>query len=357
MTPAEIQRRVREKRKKNGLCIKCAGQSRPNKSHCQKCADDGVKYNKERRANNKEQFNLKARLRYQSKKNDDLCPYCGNKILENQPCSNCKTRRNSYSSNYKHNNIISKLCPDCGNDRGVNTIRCDGCAERDKSYYNEYGRQNREKRWNQVLLSNVMQRALRKSILFNITIDDIPNPAGKRCPVFGWEFEFGINKKSDRSATIDRINAELGYVKGNIQLISSLANSVKSDALPDTILKVGRSVLEREINCDILEDHSTLTKQIRQKMVSQKRARNKKVRNLEFSMEWFHFSLPESCPCTGVKFNSNDWKTCPSIDRINNLRGYVPGNIWVISAQANAIKSSATGDQIMMVYDHITRNG
>lgn len=32
----------------------------------------------------------------------------------------------------------------------------------------------------------------------------------------------------------------------------------------------------------------------------------------------------------------------PSIDRIDPTKGYVPGNVWIISARANRLKSDAT---------------
>lgn len=49
------------------------------------------------------------------------------------------------------------------------------------------------------------------------------------CPVFGWQFKPG-GKRSDDSPSIDRIKPHLGYVRGNIALISFKANRIKTDA-------------------------------------------------------------------------------------------------------------------------------
>jgi hypothetical protein len=54
--------------------------------------------------------------------------------------------------------------------------------------------------------------------------------APDRCPVFGEEFAdrgHGFNKWSP---SIDKIDPALGYVPGNLQVISVLANCMKRDA-------------------------------------------------------------------------------------------------------------------------------
>lgn len=68
-------------------------------------------------------------------------------------------------------------------------------------------------------------RAKERNIVFDIEISDIIIP--EKCPVFGTKFEVGNHKTC---ASIDRINPNLGYVKGNIQIISNRANMIKGDA-------------------------------------------------------------------------------------------------------------------------------
>ncbi len=71
-----------------------------------------------------------------------------------------------------------------------------------------------------------------------VTVQDILNvlPQNMRCPILRTKFIFG--KRSRDNASIDRIIPELGYVPGNIQIISHRGNSLKSDATPKELYKV-----------------------------------------------------------------------------------------------------------------------
>jgi hypothetical protein len=79
------------------------------------------------------------------------------------------------------------------------------------------------------LLCLAKQRAKNQGVPFSITAKDIR--IGKRCPVLGTLYKRGKDKKQcDQSPTLDRINPKLGYVVGNVVVISSLANRIKSTA-------------------------------------------------------------------------------------------------------------------------------
>ena len=62
------------------------------------------------------------------------------------------------------------------------------------------------------------------------------------------------------------------------------------------------------------------------------------------------------CPVLGVdmeisKLGSKNNDLTPSIDRIDPKKGYVKGNIIVVSMRANRIKTDATVDEIRKVAD------
>jgi hypothetical protein len=90
--------------------------------------------------------------------------------------------------------------------------------------------------------SDMVARAKRRAedlgLPFDITRNDLP--LATHCPVFGFAFEPGRGKPCDTTPTLDRIVPELGYVKGNVIIVSFKANLIKSSATPDEILKVGK---------------------------------------------------------------------------------------------------------------------
>lgn len=77
------------------------------------------------------------------------------------------------------------------------------------------------------------------------------------------------------------------------------------------------------------------------------RARRK---GLEFSITSADVPIPEFCPVLGIPLKKGIGKTnpcSPSIDRIDSSRGYVPGNVWVISYLANARKNDQSAKEIL----------
>jgi hypothetical protein len=78
-------------------------------------------------------------------------------------------------------------------------------------------------------------RARYKNIEWNLEISDIVVP--KRCPVLGMKLKMNSVVPKNNSATIDRINPNIGYIKSNVAVISHLANKIKSNATVEEIKK------------------------------------------------------------------------------------------------------------------------
>jgi hypothetical protein len=90
-----------------------------------------------------------------------------------------------------------------------------------------------------VLLSLARQRAKNNGIPFSITDKDIR--IGKFCPVLRVPYETGKNHVPHPHApSLDRINPSLGYVPGNVVVISRMANTIKHDASFEQIGRVYR---------------------------------------------------------------------------------------------------------------------
>lgn len=71
---------------------------------------------------------------------------------------------------------------------------------------------------------------------------------------------------------------------------------------------------------------------------------------IEFNLEVSDLKIPEFCPILGVKLElgwKDNYPFAPSIDRIDSTKGYVKGNVAVVSLLANRMKSNATVEQCL----------
>jgi hypothetical protein len=80
------------------------------------------------------------------------------------------------------------------------------------------------------LLNAARARARKYGYDFDLTVDDIIMP--KYCPLLGIEMFVTESRKGKKhsSFSLDRIDSSKGYVKGNVWVISMMANSMKSDS-------------------------------------------------------------------------------------------------------------------------------
>lgn len=79
-----------------------------------------------------------------------------------------------------------------------------------------------------LMLRSAKRRAKVQNLPFDINIEDIIIP--EHCPILHIKLETSSNHATANSPSLDKIIPELGYTKGNIQVISNLANTMKWDA-------------------------------------------------------------------------------------------------------------------------------
>jgi hypothetical protein len=78
-----------------------------------------------------------------------------------------------------------------------------------------------------------------------------------------------------------------------------------------------------------------------------------KKRGIEFCIKKRDVYVPDKCPVLGVDLvvsRGHVKPNSPTIDRIDPQKGYIKGNIIVVSSKANTIKSNATVKELEMVY-------
>ena len=75
----------------------------------------------------------------------------------------------------------------------------------------------------------------------------------------------------------------------------------------------------------------------------------------EFSIELEDILIPEKCPVFGFDLKREDrqtWMCAPSVDRIDSSKGYIKGNITVVSRRANIIKRDATIEELEQLFNY-----
>ena len=94
------------------------------------------------------------------------------------------------------------------------------------------------------------KRASALGVPFDLTEDDIVFPSV--CPALGIPVTLvntsGPRRRTDNTPSLDRIIPELGYVKGNVEMISWRANRLKSDAKLYELEKLLRYMRERKLS-------------------------------------------------------------------------------------------------------------
>lgn len=89
-----------------------------------------------------------------------------------------------------------------------------------------------------------------------------------------------------------------------------------------------------------------------------RKKQNQKKRGWEWNITPTDLEWPTHCPVFGIELN---WfalrlsEDSPTIDRIDNTKGYIPGNVMIISWRANRIKNDGTLEEHQMICEYLTR--
>jgi hypothetical protein len=120
----------------------------------------------------------------------------------------------------------------------------------DVTILNSHKKTDYEKRYNtwtgiiRMRVTDAKKRALKKKLDFNIDVEYLIKKlieTNYTCPYLGVKFE---KKNSDYVLSIDRIDPTKGYVKGNIEITSRLANTMKNKATNSQLIKFAENTLK-----------------------------------------------------------------------------------------------------------------
>ncbi len=179
------------------------------------------------------------------------------------------------------------------------------------------------------------QTAKVKKLSFEITPEDIVIP--EICPVANIPISIKFeDRNTNNYYVLDRIDWFSGLVKGNVRVISNLGLTQKIKEL---------SLSGYFENIDYTPDDI-------KKEICMKAKRNARRRKCEFDLKPEDIEVPEYCMYfkTKLSFNKKDNRKpyYYSIDRIDSSKGYIKGNIQIISMMANTMKNNSTNDELLM---------
>lgn len=84
-----------------------------------------------------------------------------------------------------------------------------------------------------------------------------------------------------------------------------------------------------------------------------------KRRGLECDITEKDIVIPKVCPLLDIEITNELGNggsiSNPSVDRIDNSKGYIKGNVWIISKLANRMKNSATKEQLLTFAKNINK--
>lgn len=180
------------------------------------------------------------------------CKRCASKnpSPEELHCPICNQDKPYYQFSTASKGLYGRMwaCIDCVNTHTFNqlrnlrntvdaTYRLKRCTQRNES-----------KRRNFIhnMWKAAKARALRKELEFNIEESDIIIP--EVCPILEVPFIYGTKGNYKYTPSLDRIDNTKGYIKGNIQVISSLANTMKNAASQEELQKFCTNILRYSLN-------------------------------------------------------------------------------------------------------------
>ena len=149
-------------------------------------------------------------------------------------CSGCKSTKpiEQFSRNRVREDGYSSQCRLC--------VSLYDRARRESKIY-ERRKKSLAKTWRQnniakQLLRSAKARAKLNNLEFNLELSDIIVPI--LCPVFGTLLKPNDRGMSDNSPTLDRVDPNKGYIKGNIAVISWRANTLKKNGSVEEFQKL-----------------------------------------------------------------------------------------------------------------------
>lgn len=147
-------------------------------------------------------------------------------------CFVCLTRAKKYRDGFYFKSISLGLCGYCGKRELKSRTMCSVCLQK----YHDEKTTHPQRR----IFRAIRRKAKENGLGFDLELSDINIP--DLCPLLEIPLKIGNGIKTDNSPSVDRINPKLGYVKGNVWIISDKANRMKNDGSPEEIFLLAKNI-------------------------------------------------------------------------------------------------------------------
>lgn len=186
-----------------------------------------------------------------------------------------------------------------------------------------------------------------------------------KCPFTGWNLELPKNTNdwhrsySIKRASLDRIDNSKGYLYDNVRFVSVIANYARNEYTDNDVIEFSKAVAgpKEKHHVFVLDKTDRLSSFKWFILRAQQRAKRnpKKICLIkpEFLVKLFE-SQSGKCPFTGWNLilpkNTNGWDESSiknaSLDRIDNTKGYIEGNVRFVSVMANLARQDYTDKDV-----------
>lgn len=119
------------------------------------------------------------------------------------------------------------------------------------------------------------------------------------------------------------------------------------DQIQKRLKKYGRAVWR----LDSLE-------RIQHELFRRKRQNNKSYRTKEWTIEYNDIEWNKKCPILGIEIDyyaEDRSDNSPSFDRKDPTKGYIKGNVEIISLRANRIKNDGNAEEHFLIYQYLKK--
>ena len=110
----------------------------------------------------------------------------------------------------------------------------------------ERARRDPKRYWAKHVLKNAASRAAKACVPFDLDTAYLLSIIPDECPVFGTPFVFvGNGAPCAESASLDKLIPAKGYTRGNVVVISHLANTIKQNVTAKEVARVAQWMYEQ----------------------------------------------------------------------------------------------------------------